>query len=270
MQRLDLHRRPPQTPGFVPVVRAGEGLRHLSFGLLRLGAAERHRVGSDGEELALVLIEGRVRLHGHGLEGRELGPRPSVFEGRAGALYLPPGEQVELEAPEPCHLAVIGSPAARGKGAGAVVVTPEDVRVQHRGRPGFEREVHDIIDERVPAQRLLVGETFNGPGQWSSYPPHKHDEAIPDVEIPLEEVYYFRVEPPQGFGVQVVYSPARGVEACYRIVDGDVTLLPFGYHPVAAAPGYRVYYLWALAGEERALCFHDDPAHAWVHEMPAS
>ena len=265
MSQVALHRRPRRERGLVPVVRAGEELRHLSLALLRMAPGDCRSLEAASEEMALVLVEGHVRLQASGVEGVTLGPRPGVFAGRASALYLPPGETVQVEALEPSEIAVVGSPAALTPRASPVVVQPHQVRVQRRGRPGFEREVHDIIDQRVPAQRLLVGETFNSPGQWSSYPPHKHDEAVPGVEIPLEEVYYFRIHPPQGFGVQAIYSPARGVEACYRILDGDVTLMPFGYHPVAAAPGYRVYYLWALAGDQRALCFHDDPAHAWVH-----
>lgn len=271
MNRPQLHRRPRAGRGFTPVVQAGRDLRYLSFGLLRLEAGDRHRLETGGDEAVVVLLQGSLHVRAPGLEPGRVGPRRGVFGGRAGAVYLPPGSVADVEAPEatgPAEAAVFLAPGTGEPGGQAFVVTPDQVRVQVRGRPGFEREVHDIVDARMPAQRLLVGETFNRAGEWSSYPPHKHDETIPGVETPLEEVYYFRVDPPQGFGVQVIYSPSRGVDEAYRILDGDVTLIPFGYHPVVAAPGYRVYYLWALAGQERVLCFHDDPAHEWVKGSP--
>ncbi|HEU5394485.1 MAG TPA: 5-deoxy-glucuronate isomerase, partial [Candidatus Methylomirabilis sp.] len=115
-----------------------------------------------------------------------------------------------------------------------------------------------------PAKRLLVGETFNRAGEWSSYPPHKHDRAAYPEESKMEEVYLFKVDPPQGFGLQRFYSPERGVDTAVILRNNSVTRIPWGYHPVAAAPGYRLYYLWMLAGEDRNYALADDPAHAWV------
>jgi 5-deoxy-glucuronate isomerase len=108
---------------------------------------------------------------------------------------------------------------------------------------------------------LLVGETFNPPGNWSSYPPHKHDGR--DGEPRLEEVYHYRIDPPQGFGHQTLYT-SDGESVTHVVRDGDAVLLPYGYHPVAAAPGYRLYYLWALAGAERRMALYEDPQHKWV------
>jgi 5-deoxy-glucuronate isomerase len=111
----------------------------------------------------------------------------------------------------------------------------------------------------------MVGETFNPPGHWSSYPPHKHDGR--DGEPVLEEVYHFRLDPPAGFGHQMLYS-ADGESVTHTVRDGDAVLLPYGYHPVSAPPGYRLYYLWAMAGVERRLALHEDPAHKWIHDAP--
>ena len=116
-------------------------------------------------------------------------------------------------------------------------------------------------------KRLMVGETFNPPGNWSSYPPHKHDGR--DGEPVLEEVYYYRVSPPHGFGQQMLYA-ADGECHTHTVKDGDAVLLPYGYHPVSAPPGYRLYYLWAMAGAERRLALHEDPAHRWIHEIQNS
>jgi len=110
----------------------------------------------------------------------------------------------------------------------------------------------------------MVGETFNPPGNWSSYPPHKHDGK--NGEPILEEIYYYRVDPPQGFGHQMQYS-AGGECVTHVVRDGDAVLLPYGYHPVSAPPGYRLYYLWAIAGAERRLALYEDPAHTWIHRV---
>ena len=122
--------------------------------------------------------------------------------------------------------------------------------------------MHDVIADTVHAQRLLVGETFNEPGQWSSFPPHKHDGT--DGEPALEEVYYYRFDKPDGFGFQGLYT-SDGDERAVLLRHGAIVGIPGGYHPVCAAPGYRLYYLWALVGNERKLAMHEDPAHVWLH-----
>jgi 5-deoxy-glucuronate isomerase len=146
-------------------------------------------------------------------------------------------------------------------------VSGDDVRVNARGRDIYAREVHDIFVTDGHAQRLMVGETFNPPGHWSSFPPHKHDGR--DGEPVLEEVYYFRIAPPQGFGQQMLYT-SDGECVAHVVRDGDAVLLPYGYHPVSSPPGYRLYYLWAMAGAERRLALHEDPDHRWIHEGTSS
>ena len=106
---------------------------------------------------------------------------------------------------------------------------------------------------------------MNRPGQWSSYPPHKHDTEIPGVETRLEEIYFYKVNPKQGFGYQRIYTGDRALDLAVTVENDDLVMIPKGYHPVAAAPGYSVYYLWALAGPERRMTPHDDPQHEWVN-----
>jgi 5-deoxy-glucuronate isomerase len=123
-----------------------------------------------------------------------------------------------------------------------------------------------VVGENVPqAQRLVVGETFNPPGNWSSYPPHKHEvDAYPE-EVRMEEIYYYRLNPPQGFGLQRIYTDDRSLDLACAVEDGDTVLLPRGYHPVVAAPGYQLYYLWMLAGHtDRRMKPRDDAEHTWV------
>ena len=136
------------------------------------------------------------------------------------------------------------------------------------GRDNWQRTVYSALAEDVPAQRLLAGETLNPPGNWSSFPPHKHDRSNPPGEALLEEIYFFRIKPAQGFGLMWTYTAAGdpdGFSTAFVVEDGDTVLLPKGYHPVVAAPGYELHYTWVLAGEERRYgAWADDPRHAWV------
>jgi 5-deoxy-glucuronate isomerase len=217
----------------------------------------------DGIEAAVVLLAGDVEIAGRPAQ------RDDVFDQPAFAVYLPPGSSVDVAAHTRAELALcatVGGALHAPPGAAPVIVTPADVAVHVRGRLGWQRQVHDVIADTVPAQQLLVGETFNAAGGWSSFPPHKHDGG--DGEPALEEVYYYRFDRPDGFGFQGLYEHP-GTEHAVFLRHGAVVGIPRGYHPVCAAPGYRLYYLWALgpkAGTARALALHEDPAHRWLHD----
>ena len=129
-----------------------------------------------------------------------------------------------------------------------------------RGSGNATRQINHIIKPEFPAERLLVVEVFTPSGNWSSYPPHKHDEDNPPGEVVLEETYYFRTE--AGFAVQRLYSPRHGLDLTETVRDGDLMLVPYGYHTTAAAHGYDLYYLNALAGDRRSMASADDPGLA--------
>ena len=252
--------RLPRTDGLQLLQRRGSGAaRELTTWRLRLPAGAGERISTPGEEAVIVVQSGGAAI---AVAGRDFAvSRSDVFDQRAAAVYVPAGESAAVSAVSPFEAIVVSTPAEPGGDAAAIGA--DDVRVNARGRAGYAREVHDLFVTDGHAKRLMVGETFTPPGHWSSFPPHKHDGR--DGEPVLEEVYYFRVSPPQGFGQQVLYT-ADGEAASHVVRDGDAVLLPYGYHPVAAAPGYHLYYLWAMAGSQRRLALHEDPDHKWIHD----
>jgi 5-deoxy-glucuronate isomerase len=244
--------------GFCQIIGgANQHLKLLDFALLTLAPGENWQMEFPGREAALVILGGKAKVCAGKQHWAEVGERENVFAGRATAVYVPAGGNLRATAKTDLEAALITVPAI--KDGEAVLIKPEQVAERTVGKHNWQRSVQDIIDARTPAQRLLVGETYNRPGGWSSYPPHKHDTVIPEVEVSLEEVYHFRIDPPEGFGFQRIYSPEQGLDEAYTIKNGATVAIPFGYHPVAAAPGYKLYYLWALAGEERIMRPHDDP-----------
>lgn len=260
----------PQGEGYLPIVHPGNSeLRWLEVGLLRLRPGQRWQTETGPREMALVILSGRVHVRTEGAQWNHLGGRRTVFDGRATTVLIPRGSWAEVEAAEALH--------PSGLVEGAVCFAPTPVRAEPRlippdqvqarwvGQFNWRRSVEDCLHAGIPAGALLLGETFNPPGNWSSYPPHKHDQDNPPLEGVLEEVYHYRISPPQGFGLQRIYTAEGDRDEALVIQDGDTVVIPRGYHPVVAAPGYRLYYLWVLAGPQRVMRPHDDPDHAWVH-----
>jgi 5-deoxy-glucuronate isomerase len=265
---------PPRTEGRAVsghlLLRAGSfkrlepdaaGFRYLSLALLRMGRGQTEALGSDREELLAVVLRGALGAEVEG-ERWALDGRPDVFDGLPWALYLPAGARARVRATAEAEVAVVGARAeARGEPR---VVTPDQVEVEVRGAGSATRQVNHILPPEFPAHRLLVVEVLTPGGNWSSYPPHKHDVHDPPREVELEEFYYFRVRPPEGFAFQRVYSPERGVDLAAAVRHGDVVLVPHGYHVSGAPHGIDLYYLNGLAGEVRSMAAADDPALAWI------
>ena len=132
------------------------------------------------------------------------------------------------------------------------------------GKPGFQRRALMMVTEEVTADYLFIGEAIVPPANWASYPPHRHDFDELPYEVDMEEIYYFRFDRPQGFGIQKIYSDNRSIDETYTIQDHHTVLIPEGYHPVATAPGYSMYYLWVMAGKNRRFLSRLDPDHSWV------
>jgi 5-deoxy-glucuronate isomerase len=238
--------------------------------VLELGAGGVHGLATGEEELVVLPLEGAAAVTVDG-ERFELEGRESVFTAVSDCLYVPRDAHVQIASEGGGRFALPSARAARS--LEPVHVAAHDVEVELRGAGQASRQINNFGGpDATFADRLIAVEVLTPAGNWSSYPPHKHDEDRPGVETALEEIYYFEVAAgaggAPGFGFQRVYGsgPGREIDLCAEVRSGDVIVLPHGYHgPSMAAPGYDLYYLNVMAGPgERAWRFTDDPAHAWI------
>ena len=242
------------------------GWTYVGFDVFDLSVGERLDKETKDMEICLVLLAGKakiaVEVNGKIEDFGELGERMSVFEGAPWSVYVPAHASWSLTATTKVELAVCASP---GTGAlPARVIGPDQCGREMRGKGTNVRHVCNIIPETDPAESLLVVEVITPGGNWSSYPPHKHDRDMMPEESYLEETYYHRLNPPQGYAVQRVYTDDRSLDEVMVVSDRDVVLVPKGYHPVGAAHGYDLYYLNVMAGPKRVWKFWNDPGHAWL------
>ena len=265
MSRLLLRAGAPDPSGRVHrVTPESAGWTYVGFELFRLAPGQVLERAGDGRELCLVLVGGRAAITAGDLRWGVVGERMGPFEGKKPhSVYVPAGTSWRVEALTPLELAVCSAPGTGG-GLPPRLIGPDDVPYTQRGSGTNTRHVYDILPQTAPADSLLVVEVFTPAGNWSSYPPHKHDvDAIPEESL-LEETYYHRIDPPQGFAFQRVYTDDRSLDETMAVQDGDVVLVPRGYHPVGAAHGYELYYLNVMAGPHRAWHFRTAPEHAWM------
>ena len=259
---VGINEKPDEGGRVINVTPESAGWQYVGFQVLRLAAGRTVERSTGDEEVCLVLLEGFCNVSAGNDEWRGIGGRDSVFEGPPCAVYLPPGTEYSVEADSYLELAVCSAPAE--KGGEPFLVRPGDVEVEVRGSGNAERRVHPILMSEGQAERLLVVEVLTPGGHWSSYPPHKHDQENLPEESYLEETYYHRIQPPQGFALQRVYAGDRSLDETMTLVDGDTVLVPRGYHTVSAPPGYDLYYLNVMAGPVREWKFRNDPDHEWL------
>jgi 5-deoxy-glucuronate isomerase len=238
------------------------GFEFLSFATRKLNPGERYQSRTEGTELAIVVLGGTCSVESSRGKWPAMGGRKTVFDGMPWTLYIPPATALTVTGETACDLAFCYSRAEEEHPAR--LVTPDEVTIEIRGGGNATRQIHGMIPPDFPAHRLIVVEVFTPAGNWSSFPPHKHDVHNPPSEVDLEEIYYYRIERPEGFAVQKVYTQDRRIDETLTVHDGELVLVPEGYHPVVAAHGYNVYYLNALAGSARSLAASDDPDYLWV------
>lgn len=239
------------------------GWHHVGFQVVKLAPGEAFSGGEAGREACLVILTGSADVAAGDRSYPSIGSRKSVFEDVApAAIYVPAGLDYRVTAISAVELAIGSAP---GKGGGAPrLIDPARMSREVRGQGTNQRFVRNILPETEPADSLLVVEVVTPGGHWSSYPPHKHDTATTGEETALEETYYHRLNPPQGFAVQRVYTDDRSIDETVTVEDGDVVMVPRGYHPAGAPHGYDLYYLNVMAGPNRQWIFRNDPAHEWI------
>jgi len=238
------------------------GWDHLGFRSIKIPQGESIRSNTRNTEIAIVVFGGKCSVTSSAGSWSRFGRRENVFAGLAHTLYLSIDTEYVLIAETDGDIAICSCPAE--KKFPARLITPAQVKVDTRGGGNATRQICNILGPDDPADRLIIVEVYTPAGNWSSFPPHKHDVHAPPSEVDLEEIYYYRIERPEGYAIQRVYSYDGERDATLTVRDGELVLIPDGYHPVVAAHGYNIYYLNALSGSARSLAASLDPNYSWV------
>jgi len=259
-----LHVKPRAERGkVISITPQSAGWKHVGFEVYELARGESAAAATGEREVCLVLVSGKAKIKAAGQDFGVLGERMTPFEGKPHSVYVPGGSEWRVEATTEVTLAVCSAPSTGGK-LPARRIAPEEMGQETRGKGTNVRYVTNILPETAAADSLLVVEVITPGGHTSSYPPHKHDQDNLPAESSLEETYYHRVNPPQGFAFQRVYTDDRSLDEAIVVEDGSVVMVPKGYHPVAAIHGYDLYYLNVMAGPRRTWKFHNAPEHEWL------
>jgi 5-deoxy-glucuronate isomerase len=243
---------------------AGNPFRLLDFQLLVLADGTSHSAATGNREVLLVILGGKADVKAGAKNFSGVGGRPNVFSGKPHSVYLPYGMDFSVTARGRLEAALVSAPSELK--TDPYVIGTEKITTGVWGAANFSRNYHQILtlagQADLPAQRLIVGETYTPSGNWSTFPPHRHERDDLPREAFHEELYYFKVSPTDGFGLTRYYNGE--VDTGYIVRDNTILMAPNGYHTVVSAPGYTTYYLWALAGNQRIQATVDDPALAWV------
>lgn len=253
----------------VAVTPAEAGWSYVHFAAYRLAPGQRLSGSTQDSETAIVLLGGGADLRAGGRVFPGVGGRKDVWERTPPyVLLLPPGVSYDLDASSDLHIAVAAAPAEPG---GVIrLIEPGEIVAEERGQGQTYRYIQHLLPPSATAGRLILVEVYTPGGNWSSFPPHKHDTENPPDESYLEETYYYQIRPPTGFAIQRVYTADGSLDAIVAPGNGDLVLVPRGYHPVAATPGHDCYYLNVMAGPTRAWNFQVDPnfAHLMNWQKP--
>lgn len=265
-------------PGLIlSITPDSAGWEYISFQARRLQHEESWSFATGENELAIVDLSGRYTVDSNRGRWSGIGGREDVFAGPGHVLYLPRHTEFTVTADEPGEFAVTWVPTDEKHDPW--LIRPDEVPMSVRGGDNVSRQINDLLPPGSPVHRLVLVEVYTPSGNWSSYPPHKHDVHIEDadgnlVEADLEEVYFYKLDPPEGYAYQRVYTDERSplhqvgypIDALVRAENNCAVLVPEGYHPVVSAPGYTTYYLNVLAGSAQSLANQDDPRYTWVKD----
>jgi len=259
------------TPGIIAGVTAAQaGWEYLNAQVRGLARGESWSHQTGEHEMGLVILGGVCSIDSNRGRWERVGERPNVFAGLPYALYLPRHSEFTLTALTEAF-EVAGCWVPTDEDHPARLVTPADSTMEIRGGHSATRQINSVFPPGFDCHRLVSVEVYTPGGNWSSYPPHKHDVHREDeqghiLEADLEEIYYYKIDKPRGYAIQRVYNDDRSLDAVMVAHHNDMVLVPYGYHPVSAAHGYNCYYLNFLAGSAQSLANSDDPDYAWVQQ----
>jgi 5-deoxy-glucuronate isomerase len=257
----------PSAQTIVEVTPQSARWRYVGFAAHRLARGAQLALHSGAREYCIVVLRGTVSVRAGGQSWRQIGARSSVFDGTSPyAVYVPGGQDIAITADSAAEVALCSAPCS-GQFE-ARLIEPAAMARSVRGSGANTRQVCDILPQSTPASHLLVVEVLTPAGHSSSYPPHKHDVDNVPTESFLEETYYHRLNPAQGFAFQRVYTDLRDLDESMAVEDHDVVMVPRGYHPVVLPFGYDGYYLNVMAGPKREWHFKNDPQHEWILDKP--
>ena len=266
---LLIHSHTPDANGsFASVTAEQAGWQYLNMDAFRLSTGQTRSGQTDGYEQVWVLLGGQCRFRSNTQDFGVMGRRPNVFSGMPWAVYLSRHSTYEIEAVSDT-LEIATCWVMTDEDHPAQLIPPQDSPIEIRGGGTATRQINGIIPPGFDCQRLICVEVYTPPGHWSSYPPHKHDVHRVDetgkvLEADLEEIYFYKIDPADGFAYQRVYTSDGKIDSLMLARQHDAVLVPEGYHPVASPPGYTTYYLNFLAGSAQSLANMDDPQLAWV------
>lgn len=255
---------------YIRVTPETAGWEHLSFAARRMAQGDRWTLQTGDFEYALVILGGVCSVESDRGSWPAIGRRPDVFSGMPYTLYLPRHTRFTVTADSHAlDLAYGWTPSDRDYPA--QLVTPEQVTIELRGGGNASRQINGMLPPGFNCHRLVVVEVYTPSGNWSSYPPHKHDVHREDaagaiLEADLDEIYFYKLDMPNGYAYQRVYTAGGELDELLIARDNNLVMVPEGYHPVVSAHGYTTYYLNFLAGSAQSLANSDDPTYAWVKE----
>ena len=236
--------------------------KRLEFGVIELNAGDAVTLQTEEKEYAVSFMFGHADVTVGENTWKNVGERMDVFGGAAHSIYVPRRSKVTFTGCDHVRIGVIDTPTDRD--SQPQWRKPEEVKVMTLGETPWKRDAHIIIDGDSNADFLTVGESFVEPGNWAGYPGHKHDVDDMPRESVAEEIYYFLFDKEQGFGFQSLYTRDGEIDETYRVKNNDLTEFPKGYHLTQTAPGYKMYILWLMAGDEQGIHRTNDPDHDWI------
>ncbi len=252
------------------------GWELINFQARRLSKNQTWNFETVQNELAIVVLSGSISVFSNKGKWENLGTRKSVFSGAASGLYLSLNTDFQITAQTDCEFALTWVPAT--KEYAPFVIDPLKTEIMIRGGDNVTRQINNILPPGSPVEKLVLVEVYTPGGNWSSYPPHKHDRVVKDgeklIEADLEEIYFYKIDKKDGYAYQRIYTDENSplhqkgfpIDALINVRDNHAVLAPEGYHPVVSAPGYTTYYLNVLAGSHQSLLASDDPKYSWVKE----